>query len=68
MIKLLEKMDKQEGLLVSEQEAKSKKELESNCLETFKLIQEESTKLKLKVSDFLKFLETAGNIEIKNQK
>lgn len=66
ILKLLEKLEKNEKLLLEEKNEKEKQELEKCCAEIFKLIQEESTKLKLKVIDFLKFLETAGNFEIKN--
>lgn len=66
MLKLIEKLEKNEKLLLEEKNEKEKQELEKSCIAIFNSIQEESTKLKLKVTDFLKFLETAGNLEIKN--
>lgn len=66
ILKLLEKLEKTENLLSEEKDEKIKQEHEQKCAEIFNSLREESTKLKLKAADFIKFLETAGNLEIKN--
>lgn len=65
--KLIEKLNKTETELLDEKNSKAKKELEESCNEIIKQITETKTQLRAKTNDFLKFLETSGNLEIKNK-
>lgn len=67
VLKLIEKLEKEEEKLAEETEIKTKEEIEKNCIEILNSINAEKTQLRGKVNDFLKFLETAGTLEIKNQ-
>lgn len=65
MLKLLERLEKEEKKLLKEKDEKKKAECEKCCCEVLKSIEAERNNLKNKVNDFLKFLETAGAVEIK---
>ena len=67
IIKLIEKINTEQVKLTEEQNSKAKKDLEINYTQLLKNLESEKTSLRGKIADFLKFLETSGNLEIKNQ-
>lgn len=64
IIKLSEKLEKEEKKLSEEANEKEKKDIEKNCCEILKEIEAEKLYFRGKVNDFLKFLETAGALKI----
>lgn len=67
ILKLIEKVEKEDKKVSKEKDEKKKQEVEKGCDECIKEIETHRNNLKGKVNDFLKFLEAAGSVEIKKR-
>jgi hypothetical protein len=66
IVRFVEKYEKEQKKLAKADE-KEKLEIEKNSLEILKCLEAERNTFKVKVSEFIKYLESAGSLEIKNQ-
>ncbi len=67
ILKLIEKVEKEDKKVSKESDDKKKEECKKVCDEHIKEIEAHRNNLKGKVNDFLKFLEAAGSVEIKKK-